>query len=57
LDYGADLSIRWIDSRNLLVTCPNSDGKLDFYGGDEAKWRDVSIHYDFDHCQIPGAVH
>ena len=57
LDYGADLSIRWIDSRNLLVTCPNSGGKLDFYGGDEAKWHDVSIHYDLDHCQIPGAVH
>jgi hypothetical protein len=56
LDYGADLSITWIDSRNLLVTCQNSGGKLDFYRK-ETKWHDVSIHYDLDDCQIAGAVH
>ena len=39
LDYGADLTIRWIDSRNLLVTCPDSGGKLDFYGGEDTKWQ------------------
>jgi hypothetical protein len=52
LDYGGELKIRWIDSRNLLVTCPDSSGELDFYGGSETKWHDVSIHYDLDHCQM-----
>ena len=56
LDYGADLSITWIDSRNLLITCPESGGKLDFYGGD-TKWHEISIHYELDHCQMAGAVH
>ena len=56
LDYGADLSIKWIDARNLLVSCPESGGKLDFYGKD-TKWRDIAVHYDLDSCQISGAVH
>lgn len=56
LDYGADLSVRWLDSRNLLITCPESGGRLDFYGRD-TKWHEISIHYDLDHCQIAGAVH
>ena len=56
LDYGADLSITWIDSRNLLITCPESGGKLDFYGKD-TNWREISIHYDLDNCQIAGAIH
>ena len=56
LDYGADLSVRWLDSKNLLVTCPESGGKLDFYGRD-TKWHEISIHYDLDHCQIAAAVH
>jgi hypothetical protein len=51
LDYGADLSITWIDSRNLLITCPESGGKLDFYGKD-TNWREISIHYELDGCQI-----
>jgi hypothetical protein len=51
LDYGADLTIQWIDSRNLLIKCPNSGGKMDFYGH-ETKWHDVTIHYDLDDCQI-----
>ncbi len=56
LDYGGDLSIRWLDSRNLLVTCPKSGGKLDFYGKDTS-WHEISIHYELDDCQIAGVVH
>lgn len=56
LDYGADLSIKWLDSRNLLITCPESGGRLDFYGK-ETKQHDVTIHYDLNHCRIAGAVH
>jgi hypothetical protein len=54
LDHGADLSIRWIGPTSLLVTCPGSGGKLDFYGKD-TKWREISIHYDLDSCQIGSA--
>ena len=52
LDYGGDLTVNWIDSRNLLITCPNSGGKLDFYGGDKTSWHDVTIHYDLGTCQM-----
>ena len=54
LDYGADLSVTWTDSRNLLVRCTKCasfDVKNDVYGTvfyvlrKEARWHDVSIHY------------
>jgi hypothetical protein len=55
LDYGAKLSITWIDSRNLLITCNGCNPRdllvpcknctsLDIVKK-EAQWRDVSIHY------------
>lgn len=52
LDYGADLSVEWVDFRSLRISCKDSGGKLDFYGRSETKWRDISIRYDLDHCQI-----
>lgn len=54
LDYGADLSVTWIDSRNLLVRCTKCGGfdvRSDMYGSvlyvlrKETEWRGVSIHY------------
>ena len=55
LDYGANLSITWIDSRNLLITCNGCNPRdllapcnnctgLDIVKK-EGRWRDVSIHY------------
>lgn len=57
LDYGATLSITWIDSRNLLVTCRgcnpldlqircNNCTALDIVKR-ETEWRDVSIKYEW----------
>lgn len=54
LDYGADLSVSWLDQRNLLVRCTkctNFDIKCDKCGGPlyvrrkDTGWRDVSVHY------------
>jgi len=54
LDYGAKLSVSWIDSKNLMVQCGNcgnfeikcdacSDGLYIFQKKD--RWHDVRIHY------------
>ena len=55
LDYGGRLSVKWLDSRNLLVTCtgcnplclalPRSNCTAIDVVRRENKWRDVSIHY------------
>lgn len=54
LDYGAEISVTWVDSRNLLVRCikcSSFDVKCDSCGsalyvvGKDTKWRDVSIQY------------
>jgi hypothetical protein len=54
LDYGAKLSIAWIDSKNLVVECGNCGGfetKCDTCGDSlyivkkETRWHDVTIHY------------
>jgi hypothetical protein len=57
LDYGADLSVKWIDSRNLLVRCTKCGSfnvRDDTYGSilyvleKETTWHDVSIHYSIE---------
>jgi hypothetical protein len=54
LDYGADLSVSWIDQRNLLIRCTKCtsfDIKCDICGGPlyvvgkDTTWRDISVHY------------
>lgn len=46
LDYGAQISISWIDSKDLLVSCT---GCAKLKGGDLKldRWRDIAIHYEF----------
>jgi hypothetical protein len=45
--YDAKLSVRWIDSRNLLVDC---GACREFYsvGTPETQWKGVAIHYSPD---------
>jgi hypothetical protein len=54
LDYGAELSLIWIDSKNLVVQCGSCGGLevkcstcLDglYVGRKETSWRDVHIRY------------
>jgi hypothetical protein len=55
LDYGAKLSLSWMNSQNLLVSCNGCDPRnlvircndctsLDIVKK-ESRWRDVFIHY------------
>jgi hypothetical protein len=46
LNYGAEVTISWIDSRNLRIKC-RSCAKLQQYTR-ESQWHDVVIHYDLD---------
>jgi hypothetical protein len=51
-DYGARLSISWIDSKNLLVKCEDCSmnplifSKLKPPYTKEDRWHDIAIHYD-----------
>jgi hypothetical protein len=46
LDYGAKVTVSWIDSRNLLIKCQNCD-KLTTKT-EEHKWHDITIHYEIE---------
>jgi hypothetical protein len=46
LNYGADVTVSRIDSRNLLIRCAKYN-KLDIKGK-EAKWHGISIHYEIE---------
>jgi hypothetical protein len=43
LDYGAQITISWIDPTDLLVTCASCDHLRD--QDRENSWRNVTIHY------------
>ncbi|MHB8487429.1 MAG: hypothetical protein ACYDCM_17080 [Candidatus Acidiferrales bacterium] len=43
LNYGGDVSISWLNSHHLLVTCINSKN-LTVYTKQQ-KWKDITIHY------------
>jgi hypothetical protein len=43
LDYGIEIAISWVDSKNLLVTCTNCV-KLG-QGFKEDQWHEVTVHY------------
>jgi aspartyl aminopeptidase len=44
-NYGAEITVSWIDSRNLTVVCENCSA-LQRRVKDEDKWHKISIHYD-----------
>jgi hypothetical protein len=52
-DYGANLSLTWVDSRNLIVECEGcSAGNVVCHNctaldivKKESRWHDISIHY------------
>lgn len=43
LDYGVGISISWVDSANLLVTCTKCEKLGQSFK--ESKWHDVVIQY------------
>lgn len=45
LNDGAEITVSWIDSKNLKVACGNCSD-LTRKVKDEDKWRNISIHYD-----------
>jgi hypothetical protein len=44
LDYGGEIKISWIDSRDLLVQCLRCD-RLDIRRNESA-WHNVAVHYE-----------
>jgi hypothetical protein len=44
-NYGAEITVSWIDSKNLTVVCQNCSA-LQRRVKDEDKWHNISIHYD-----------
>jgi len=44
-NYGAEITVSWIDSKNLTVVCQNCSA-LQRRIKDEDKWHNISIHYD-----------
>jgi len=52
LDYGAHLSVSWIDSKNLLIKCEDCSmnplifSKLTPPYTKEDRWHEIAIHYD-----------
>jgi hypothetical protein len=50
-NYGAKVSVSWLDSRNLLVKCQDCFqlGRGEVGAADllECSWHETSVHYDF----------
>ncbi len=44
-NYGAEITVSWVDSKNLTVVCKNCSSLQRRVKGED-KWHKISIHYD-----------
>ena len=52
LDYGAKITVSWIDAKSLLVRCEDC-AKLSYGNTRQDKWHEIEIHYDLQNWHTP----